>query len=151
MAGWGGHRKGAGRKLNPLKSAKIAADLIERGKRILGDGNAPTPLDFLLQQLWDPQNSFDVRMDAAKAALPYCHPRLQSVDITSEEDRTVRIEFVEFTREAVLQAPSAFSAAVSNQPAIPALAVRQAPSVAPDPILIAVNAVLTDEEHTENE
>jgi hypothetical protein len=49
---------------------------------------------------------------------------VQSIDLRSEEDRTVRIEFVDFARKAVSHAEAV---------------------LAPDPRLIAVNAVLAED------
>lgn len=39
-----------------------------------------TPLDYLLSILRDTQKGEDVRIDAAKAAAPYVHPRLANID-----------------------------------------------------------------------
>ena len=88
--GWGGSRKGAGRKLSPLKTEKLAADLIARGQLLLGHDDAPTPLDFILQQLWNKENPFEIRFDAAKTALPFCSPKLQAVavkNMNAEDDK----------------------------------------------------------------
>lgn len=63
----GGRTKGTPNKATAAKQAAIAASGL-------------TPLDFMLNALRDEDNSFDVRMDAAKAAAPYCHPRRAAVD-----------------------------------------------------------------------
>lgn len=98
---WGGKRNGAGRKLNPLKSAKIAADLIERNKAMKGDANTPTPLEFLLAELWNPELPADVRRFAAVQCLPFIHPKLQSVNVQHEDDHRLVIELVDFNRSVV--------------------------------------------------
>lgn len=63
----GGRKKGTPNKATAAKEAQIAASGL-------------TPLDFMLVALRDEQNAFDVRMDAAKAAAPYCHPKRSPVD-----------------------------------------------------------------------
>jgi hypothetical protein len=83
MAGWGGKREGAGRRLNPLKSSKLAAELIERNKRMKGDANCPTPLEYVLGVLWDATQPPEVRFEAAKQALPFCHPYKPSHQISA--------------------------------------------------------------------
>lgn len=67
----GGKRSGAGRKQGSVtrKTREVAA-------RVMASGL--TPLDYLLQVMRDPEASPPERLDAAKAAAPYCHPRLSS-------------------------------------------------------------------------
>lgn len=72
MAG-GGKREGAGRpkgkpnKANFARQAKIAAEGI-------------TPLDYMLEVLRAEDKTHAERMDAAKAAAPYVHPKLAAVE-----------------------------------------------------------------------
>lgn len=40
-----------------------------------------TPLDYLLSVMRDEANDPDARRDAAKAAAPYVHPKLSSVEM----------------------------------------------------------------------
>lgn len=40
-----------------------------------------TPLEFMLDIMYDETNELHVRMDAAKSAAPYTHARLQSVTV----------------------------------------------------------------------
>lgn len=70
----GGKRQGAGRP----KGAK--SRMTEQA--ILKAGEGMTPLEFMLAVLRDEEKAFDVRMDAAKAAAPYVHARLASVEQT---------------------------------------------------------------------
>jgi len=67
----GGKREGAGGK--PGSVARIDA---EARQRALASGT--TPLDFLLLVMRDDKRDFPARLDAAKAAAPYCHSRLSS-------------------------------------------------------------------------
>lgn len=80
MSEHGGKRKGAGRP----KGAR--SRLTEQA--ILKAGEGMTPLEFMLDVLRNEENEFDVRMDAAKAAAPYVHARLASVDqtVTHKQD-----------------------------------------------------------------
>jgi len=61
--GWGGKRKGAGRKSKAKKPA-VATDL----KNML-------PLDYLLSVMRDETADPDRRMKAAKCAAQYCHKK----------------------------------------------------------------------------
>lgn len=69
----GGKRPGAGRpKGAPNKAtAATAAEIAASGL---------TPLDFMLSVLRDEARTPAERLDAAKAAAPYVHPRLAPVD-----------------------------------------------------------------------
>ena len=40
-----------------------------------------TPLDHMLKIMWDPKAEPALRMDAAKAAAPYCHSKLSTVEV----------------------------------------------------------------------
>lgn len=41
-----------------------------------------TPLDYMMSVMRDQNEAPDVRLDAAKAAAPYVHPRLASIENT---------------------------------------------------------------------
>lgn len=98
----GGYRPGAGRKLSPLKSIKLTQELLERGKLILGDSAAPSPLDFALQLMWDQSNSLDVRIDAMKTAIPYCSPKLQAITVSNPDENRLIVEFIDFRRQQAI-------------------------------------------------
>lgn len=68
----GGARPGAGRKKNGHN--KLTQEAIAKAN----DGLSP--LDYLLSILRDDTAEKAHRMDAAKAAAPYCHAKLQPVD-----------------------------------------------------------------------
>jgi len=88
----GGPRPGAGRKPgrpNATTAAQRAA--------VLASGLSP--LDYLLGVMRDISNPDALRIEVAKAAAPYCHPRLAitQLDIDdsrllSPEERRARIE-----------------------------------------------------------
>ncbi len=77
----GGFRSGAGRP----KGAKNRRTRLqeEASKQALKGGI--TPLEFLLGIMRDENEAKGVRMAAAKAALPYCHPRLSASHVTEDE------------------------------------------------------------------
>jgi hypothetical protein len=60
------------------------------------------PLDFLLRLMRDPHSPIARRLEAAKAAAPFLHPKLSAIDAKlssvaenpSAETDTIRIEFV---------------------------------------------------------
>lgn len=76
----GGYRLGAGRP----KGAKNKLTVLREVAAQYGS----TPLDYLLGIMRDESQPDEVRMFAAKAALPYCTPRLAAVQVA--EDSTGR-------------------------------------------------------------
>lgn len=72
----GGKRPGAGRK--PGVPNKVTA---ERQAEIAASGK--TPLDYLLDVMRDENREASERLDAAKAAAPYVHPKLSSVEMNA--------------------------------------------------------------------
>ena len=47
-----------------------------------------TPLQFLLKAMNNEKMPFDVRLEAAKSAAPYVHPRLNSIEAKIKRDVT---------------------------------------------------------------
>lgn len=80
----GGARPGAGRKKGGHNR------LTEEAVAKANDGLSP--LDFLLTVLRDETNEKPVRIDAAKAAAPYVHAKLQPVDGKGSTDQTFVVE-----------------------------------------------------------
>lgn len=79
----GGARPGAGRKKNGAN--RLTAEAAAKAR----DGLSP--LDYLLAILRDEKVEQARRMDAAKAAAPYCHPRRQPVDSDGKDSGLVVI------------------------------------------------------------
>lgn len=73
----GGRRAGVPNKASIARQAAIAASGL-------------TPLDYMLQQMRDPANDPEMRLDAARSAAPYVHPKLAQTQITGE--MTVKAE-----------------------------------------------------------
>lgn len=88
----GGKRPGAGRK--PSAVTQRARDVANR----LAEGDELTPLDYLLSIMRDDKLDRRERVDAAKAAAPFVHPRLNAVDHQSSDgsmaDRPTVIKLV---------------------------------------------------------
>lgn len=80
----GGARTGAGRKLGSLtkRTREIAEASAAEGM---------TPLEYMLAVMRDESETDERRLDAAKAAAPYVHPRLSSVDVTSKGESVQRL------------------------------------------------------------
>jgi hypothetical protein len=78
-----GRKKGSPNKATAAKAAQVAASGV-------------TPLDLLLQIMRDESADLGMRLDAAKAAAPYVHPKLHPVDGKtggSEQRHVVQIVF----------------------------------------------------------
>ena len=79
--GRGGKRPGAGRKMGAAtqKTREIANAAASQGI---------TPLEFMLNIMQDQMAEPGVRLDAAKSAAPYVHPRLAAIEHSG--DVTIR-------------------------------------------------------------
>jgi hypothetical protein len=73
----GGRSKGVKNKTNAQREAAVAASGL-------------TPLDFLLQVMRDEATERGARIDAAKAAAPYVHPKLANVQHSGDQDNPVQ-------------------------------------------------------------
>lgn len=73
----GGKREGAGRPMGAPNKATV-----EREAAIAESGL--TPLEYMLSVLRDETQEAASRMEAAKAAAPYVHPRLNSTDLRAQ-------------------------------------------------------------------
>jgi hypothetical protein len=83
----GGKRDGAGRKVGAAtKKTREVAD------KAAAEGI--TPLEYMLELLRDTQQPALVRFEAAKAAAPYVHPKLSSVEVAGDPDRPVGVELI---------------------------------------------------------
>jgi hypothetical protein len=68
----GGRKKGTPNKATAKRAAEIAASGL-------------TPLDFLLSVIRDNEADISSRLEAAKAAAPYVHPKLANVELTGKD------------------------------------------------------------------
>jgi hypothetical protein len=68
----GGRKKGTPNKATAAKAKAIAQSGL-------------TPLDFMLSVLRDEDQASDIRLDAAKAAAPYVHPKRAPVNGDGED------------------------------------------------------------------
>jgi len=74
----GGARPNAGRKPGAINKATKAA-------REKAEAEGVLPLDFMLNRMRDEEAPIADRMDMAKAAAPYIHAKLSSVDHQSSD------------------------------------------------------------------
>ena len=68
----GGRQKGTGNKA----TAKLAAEVAKSGK---------TPMQFLLDRMRNTKADMAERIECAKAAAPYVHPKLASIEYSGKE------------------------------------------------------------------
>lgn len=64
--------------------------------------SGPTPLDYMIEVMRDPNLELAKRLDAAKAAAPFVHPRLASVAVGNQDDKP----FEQVIRWALTEAES---------------------------------------------
>lgn len=83
----GGRRKGTPNKASAAKAVEIAESGV-------------TPLDFMLTVMRDPAKEFDVRLDAAKSAAPYVHPKLAAIEHTGKDGGPIQTEELGDTERA---------------------------------------------------
>src|SRR5436309_4930080 len=69
---------------------KGAVDKIKREAILAAQGI--TPLDYMLGIVRNEQEDKTVRLDAAKAAAPYCHPRLQAVTLGGDPENPIMVD-----------------------------------------------------------
>ena len=74
----GGRQKGSVNKATAAKVAEVAASGL-------------TPLDYLLGVMRDVAGEPGQRIDAAKAAAPYVHPKLSTVEVSGKDGGPVQI------------------------------------------------------------
>lgn len=79
----GGRKKGVPNKATAAKQAEIAASGL-------------TPLEFMLDVMRNEGNEQSVRLDAAKAAAPYVHPKLANIDAKIEGDVGLKVEIIRY-------------------------------------------------------
>jgi hypothetical protein len=85
----GGARSGAGRKPGSIRKATAAAQAKAAATGIL-------PLDFMLDRMRNPDAPMVERLDMAKAAAPYVHAKLSSIEANLKGDieTVTRIELI---------------------------------------------------------
>ncbi|MDH5640867.1 MAG: hypothetical protein OEY28_06200 [Nitrospira sp.] len=88
----GGKRQGAGRKKGRQNKASAA-------QRAAIAASGEVPLNYMLKIMRDEKQPTAIRLEMAKAAAPYCHPKLAAVEHTGKGEGGVvvyehRIVFV---------------------------------------------------------
>jgi hypothetical protein len=74
----GGRQKGSVNKATAAKAEAIASSGL-------------TPLEFMIRVMRDPTHPADFRLDAAKSAAPYIHPKLSSVLVKGDADEPLEV------------------------------------------------------------
>src|SRR4051812_45477147 len=69
---------------------KGAVDKIKREAILAAQGI--TPLDYMLEIVRNKQEDKTVRLDAAKAAAPYVHARLQTTTLAGDPEKPLKVE-----------------------------------------------------------
>ena len=91
----GGKRPRAGRK-------KGVPNRVSAARRAAIEASGLTPLDYMLMTMRDTGKPLELRLDMAKAAAPYVHPRLasveQAVQVDSQQQPSITVTFVESKR-----------------------------------------------------
>jgi hypothetical protein len=72
----GGRQKGTPNKATAAKVQEIAA-------------TGETPLEFLVRLMRDDSRPVDMRIDCAKAAAPYVHPKLAAIEHTGKDGESL--------------------------------------------------------------
>jgi hypothetical protein len=75
MSAHGGSRPGSGRKPG-------GANKIDQAAREAALSSGQSPLDYMLEVMRDTAEERAQRLDAAKAAAPYLHAKLSSVELS---------------------------------------------------------------------
>jgi hypothetical protein len=84
-----GERRGGRQKGTPNKASAAREAAIRK--------SGLTPLDYMLKLMRNRKLDQDTRLEAAKAAAPYVHPKLNSVEFTGPNGGPVQVEEVRRT------------------------------------------------------
>jgi len=90
----GGARVGAGRKAG-TKMPKIRKIAVDEIMNKVGTGPDKMPLSFLLAMMNAPESAevkMSERIQCAIAAAPYCHPKLSSIEVKSDNRSTMKTQ-----------------------------------------------------------
>jgi hypothetical protein len=75
----GGRKRGSPNRATAAKAAEIAKSGL-------------TPLDYMLSVMRDRDEDPSRRLDAAKAAAPYVHPKLAQVTVGGDKEAPIKLE-----------------------------------------------------------
>lgn len=84
--------KPRGRPAGVLNKRTLAAG--ELRDKLLAEGI--TPLEYMLSVMRDESNDQAVRLDAAKAAAPYVHPKLNAIEHSGPDGGALIVEVVRY-------------------------------------------------------
>lgn len=78
----GGRQKGTPNKATVAKALEIASTGL-------------TPLDYMVSVYRDARQKLEIRLDAAKAAAPYVHPRLATMELSGKDGGPIEIKRIQ--------------------------------------------------------
>jgi hypothetical protein len=84
-----GEKTGGRKRGTPNKATSAAA---KKAEKIAASGE--TPLEYLLSVMRDEKEDRPVRMDAAKAAAPYIHPKLANIEHTGPDGGAIKVHMI---------------------------------------------------------
>ena len=73
-----------------MVAQKAAVDKIKREAMLAAQGI--TPLDYMLGIIRNEEEDKTVRLDAAKAAAPYVHARLQTTTLAGDPKKPLKVD-----------------------------------------------------------
>lgn len=88
-----------------------------------------TPLDYMLTVLRDPAQEYDVRLDAAKAAAPYVHPKLANIELTGKDKGPLEVNVLRYSSEQLAPSPVSTQGVASARTGSPPRSLAVAPKV----------------------
>lgn len=108
-------------------SARRSGELIQNLEEELG--RSCDPLEFLLRQMVCEDKPWDFRKECAAQALPYCRPKLATVQVTGKDDGPIQIAAIHAIRDNAFLAQQAEDLALGileaeTLPALPSPADR---------------------------
>ena len=83
-----GHKTGGRRKGTPNRATAAKSAAIEK--------SGLTPLDYMLRLLRNPKLDYELRLEAAKSAAPYVHPKLANVELTGKDGGVLTVQVVRY-------------------------------------------------------
>lgn len=92
-----GRKTGGRTKGTPNKTTQALQAQADAARKSLDEAGAATPLDVMLAVMRNPELAVELRFEAAKAAAPYLHPRLASVEHSGPDRGPILTETREMT------------------------------------------------------
>jgi hypothetical protein len=108
----GGRQKGSRNKRTEAQVAAI-------------ENSGLTPLDYMLTVLRDPEAKCDLRMEAARSAAPYVHPKLSNVELTGKDGGPLSVNILRFDGQSSSTGVSPRTTMTNGKSKTPSSAMEQ--------------------------